>query len=79
MKQIILFLIKIYQIFISPIKRQILGANCRYDISCSEYAIKTISKHGVLRGGILSLKRVLSCNPWGKSQSAVHALKINKI
>jgi len=54
-------LIKIYQYTISPL----LGASCRYQPSCSQYGIEALKKHGFLKGGYLTIKRVLSCNPWG--------------
>tara|TARA_B100000965_G_scaffold161895_1_gene134791 strand:- start:1837 stop:2073 length:237 start_codon:yes stop_codon:yes gene_type:complete len=56
-------LIKIYQKFLSPI----LGQNCRFHPTCSQYAIEALSSHGLFRGLILTLKRVARCNPWGGS------------
>ena len=58
---IFVFLIRVYQIAISPI----LGANCRYAPTCSAYAIEALKVHGSLKGGYLALKRILSCHPWG--------------
>ena len=58
-----IFLIKIYQITLSPF----LGGHCRYQPSCSHYGIEAIKKHGPFKGGWLALKRILSCNPWGGS------------
>ena len=55
--------IKIYQKFLSPI----LGQNCRFHPTCSQYAIEALSSHGLFRGLILTLKRVGRCNPWGGS------------
>jgi putative membrane protein insertion efficiency factor len=55
--------IKFYQYSISPL----LGANCRYYPTCSHYSIDAIKKHGPLKGGKLSIKRIVSCNPWGGS------------
>lgn len=60
MKRILLFLIRGYRYFISPL----IGPNCRFTPSCSEYAMLAISKHGVARGSMLSFSRVLRCNPW---------------
>jgi len=54
-------LIKIYQYTISPL----LGASCRYQPSCSQYGIEALKKYGVFKGGYLTIKRVLSCHPWG--------------
>jgi putative membrane protein insertion efficiency factor len=53
--------IRFYQWTISPL----LGVNCRYAPSCSAYAAEAIATHGPLRGGWLSLRRVLRCHPWG--------------
>lgn len=38
---------------------------CRFDPTCSQYAIEAIETHGVFRGGVLGLRRILRCNPWG--------------
>jgi len=54
-------IIKFYQLAISPI----LPSSCRYTPSCSHYAVEAISKHGPLKGGWLTTKRILSCHPWG--------------
>lgn len=56
-------LIKLYQITLSPL----IGRACRYTPTCSNYGIEAIRKHGPLKGSWLTLKRVLSCNPWGGS------------
>lgn len=54
-------LIRIYQGMISPL----LPGSCRYSPTCSEYGVQALRKHGPWRGGLLTLKRFLSCNPWG--------------
>jgi putative membrane protein insertion efficiency factor len=54
-------LVRFYQLAISPL----LPGACRYSPSCSEYGIQALRKHGVMYGGWLTLKRFLSCNPWG--------------
>ena len=56
-------LIKIYQKFLSPL----LGQNCRFHPTCSQYAIEAISTFGFYKGSLLAIKRVLRCNPWGGS------------
>ncbi len=53
-------LIRFYQIFISPI----LGFNCRFNPTCSQYAIEVIERFGVVKGTLLAVKRVLKCNPF---------------
>ena len=54
-------LIKIYKFLISPL----LGNSCRYFPTCSEYSIETLKSYGLFKGLYLSLKRILSCHPWG--------------
>jgi putative membrane protein insertion efficiency factor len=54
-------LIKLYQFLLSPL----LGAQCRYTPTCSQYGIEAIKKHGAFKGGWLTLKRIARCNPWG--------------
>ncbi|HET8573157.1 MAG TPA: membrane protein insertion efficiency factor YidD [Edaphocola sp.] len=61
MKQALIFFIRFYQKAISPM----LGANCRYAPTCSQYAIEALKKYGALKGGRLAIKRILSCHPWG--------------
>jgi uncharacterized protein len=56
-------LIKCYQYAISPY----LMPSCRYTPSCSAYGLEAIKKYGPLKGGWLTLKRIISCNPWGGS------------
>ena len=50
-----------YQLFISPL----IPGTCRYWPSCSAYGMTAISRHGALKGGWLTLLRILRCNPWG--------------
>ncbi|RAJ85774.1 hypothetical protein CLV59_102479 [Chitinophaga dinghuensis] len=56
-----IFLIKLYQWLISPW----LGAKCRYTPSCSHYGLEAFKKYGLFKGGYLTIKRILSCHPWG--------------
>lgn len=58
---ILLIPIYLYKYLISPI----LPNACRYTPTCSDYAVQAIIKHGPIRGGWLTLKRILSCHPWG--------------
>lgn len=66
MKLAMVFLISLYQKTISIAIRNILGTAfiCRYSESCSEYAKKSVLKHGVFKGMYLSIVRVLNCNPF---------------
>ena len=54
-------LIKIYQWLISPL----LGPQCRFTPSCSNYALQAFQKYGLFRGFWLSVKRISRCHPWG--------------
>jgi putative membrane protein insertion efficiency factor len=56
-------IVRFYQIFLSPI----LPRSCRYTPTCSHYAIQALEKHGLIKGGFLAVKRILSCHPWGGS------------
>ena len=56
-------LVKLYRLAISPW----LGMNCRFQPTCSEYAIEALQKHGVFRGTWLAAKRIGRCHPWGGS------------
>lgn len=44
--------------------RPLIGANCRFEPSCSHYALEALSRHGAARGSLLTTRRVLRCNPW---------------
>ena len=61
MKKIIILIIKTYQITLSPL----LGSNCRFHPTCSEYTIQAVNEHGVYRGLILGVKRMSKCHPLG--------------
>jgi putative membrane protein insertion efficiency factor len=52
--------IRLYQLAISPA----LGQRCKYEPSCSRYAVEAIRRHGVARGLVLAGWRLLRCNPW---------------
>ena len=56
-----ILLIRFYQRCISPL----FPPSCRYTPTCSQYAVEAFSKYGVLKGGWLTLKRLLRCHPWG--------------
>lgn len=54
--------VRVYQYALSPL----LPGECRFMPSCSHYGIEALRKHGAWRGGLLTLKRFLSCHPWGR-------------
>jgi len=61
-KRLIVSALRYYKARISPQ----LPPACRYTPSCSEYAIEAIERRGVLVGGFLAVKRVVSCNPFSR-------------
>jgi putative membrane protein insertion efficiency factor len=58
-----LFLIRAYQRTISPG----LGNVCRFEPTCSHYAYEAFERHGLIRGALLTVKRLSSCRPYGRS------------
>ena len=61
--KLLIGMIRLYQVTLSPF----IGRACRYTPTCSNYGIEAIRKHGPFKGSWLTLKRVLSYNPWGGS------------
>lgn len=61
--QLLLLPVYFYRLAISPL----LPPSCRYTPTCSQYAIEALKKHGPFKGMYLSIRRILSCNPWGGS------------
>ncbi|HJA78628.1 membrane protein insertion efficiency factor YidD [uncultured Desulfovibrio sp.] len=62
-RRLLILPIRLYQLCISPL----LPPSCRFVPTCSAYAIEAISRHGALRGGWLTLRRLARCHPWGGS------------
>jgi uncharacterized protein len=60
MRQTLIFLVRGYQVVLSPL----LPASCRFLPSCSTYAIEALQRHGVLRGTVLTLRRLARCQPF---------------
>ena len=50
-----------YRLVLSPW----VGRHCRFDPTCSSYALEALARHGAIRGGGLALWRILRCNPFG--------------
>ncbi len=61
MTRLLIAVLQAYRIVLSPH----LGASCRFEPSCSVYAIEALQRHGVVRGLWLTLQRLLRCRPWG--------------
>lgn len=59
MKEFLVFFIRFYRKYVSPLKRPC----CRFYPSCSQYALDALEKYGVLKGGFMAIKRILRCNP----------------
>jgi putative membrane protein insertion efficiency factor len=59
-KKLLIFIIKLYQKYISPLKRP----SCRFYPTCSHYAAESIGKYGALKGGVMALKRIFKCHPF---------------
>ena len=60
MKRILIFFIKLYRKYISPMKR----SKCPYYPTCSTYGLEAVEKYGAWKGGLLALWRILRCNPF---------------
>lgn len=60
MKTMLRFLLRFYQLAISPM----MTPSCRFYPSCSNYALEALDVHGAARGSWLALRRVCRCHPW---------------
>ncbi len=70
MKRAIRLMIRLYRKAFSPMLKWIAtgnpqGALCRYEPTCSRYCEEAVGTHGVIKGLILTLRRLLRCHPWG--------------
>ncbi len=66
MKQTIIHLLSLYKKTFSKVFVLILGNGCRYTPTCSEYSKDAIASYGIIKGTILSLKRIARCHPFAK-------------
>ncbi|MFQ3615553.1 MAG: membrane protein insertion efficiency factor YidD [Cyanobacteriota bacterium] len=62
MKVLLLGLIHAYRILISPL----FPPRCRFHPTCSQYGLEAIARHGALKGGWLTAKRIARCHPWSE-------------
>ena len=67
MKYVFIFLIRGYQLVISPMLTVLNGGVgcCRFTPTCSEYTIQALREHGLFKGSWLGIKRISRCHPWG--------------
>ncbi len=63
-KRVLIVLVRLYQVTLSPI----LGLQCRFTPTCSEYFIEAVSKYGPVRGLAMGLRRILRCHPFAKGR-----------
>lgn len=57
---VLILAVRFYQLFIGPL----LGKNCRYEPSCSNYFIQAVKKYGAIRGSLKGVFRICRCHPW---------------
>ena len=64
---ILMALVRLYRWTLSPLKTVLFGplGRCRFDPSCSAYALEALHRHGPWKGAGLSVKRICRCHPWG--------------
>ncbi|MEM7697674.1 MAG: membrane protein insertion efficiency factor YidD [Verrucomicrobiota bacterium] len=68
MKHVLIFFVRAYQLLISGPLHLLSGpfGGCRYDPTCSQYALDALRVHGALKGSWLALCRLCRCHPWGR-------------
>ena len=59
----LILLVRVYQLIVSPM----LGSNCRFMPTCSEYALESLKAYGLIKGIYLTIKRIGKCHPWGSN------------
>lgn len=60
MQRLLITVVKAYRLVLSPW----LGSSCRFEPTCSAYAIQSLARHGAAAGSYLTLKRLVRCHPW---------------
>jgi putative membrane protein insertion efficiency factor len=66
--RVLILLVRVYRVTLSPAKTVLFGpaGECRFEPSCSQYAIEALQTHGALSGSWLAAKRICRCHPWGE-------------
>ena len=59
-RRVVVLFIRFYQVFISPL----FPPTCRFTPTCSTYAVTSVERYGVFRGGWLAVRRIARCHPW---------------
>lgn len=62
MRRVALWMIRGYQIAISPL----FPPSCRFEPTCSNYGYEAIAKYGIIKGGWMAFRRILRCHPWNR-------------
>jgi uncharacterized protein len=62
--RVLIALVRVYQLLLSPLFAAMPGAGCRFEPSCSRYAVSCLTSHGAVRGSLLSVKRLCKCSPF---------------
>ncbi|HWF17852.1 MAG TPA: membrane protein insertion efficiency factor YidD [Verrucomicrobiae bacterium] len=67
MQQSLIFALRCYQRVVSPMLMGLFGplGRCRFEPSCSQYAIEAVRVHGAIKGALLAVWRLCRCHPWG--------------
>ena len=60
LRALLIGFVRAYQLILRPV----LGSNCRFTPSCSDYALQAVREYGAVQGGYLAVRRILRCNPW---------------
>ena len=59
-RRLVVLLIRGYQVLVSPL----FPATCRFTPTCSAYAVTSVERYGVVRGGWMAVRRIARCHPW---------------